>query len=289
MNLPGVIGGNKIMSSRPECGEDCLQFVELDFPAWDSLNACKRSAKRGHLECLRYAHESGCLWDGDICIGASRNGHLECLRYAHEHGCPWDENTCSVASLNGRMECLRYAHEHGCPWDGTTCYYASMADQLDCLRYAHERGCPWDERTCEGASRKGHLRCLVYAHEHDCPWNDGTCASASHNGKLECLRYALENGCPVPNFTEIIVSGAVVPYLYHRGLGVGLRTLRGPVHKSEELQHHIQEHARRSWTLLRCVVGLLGAYHRACERVYSPDGVGYHEAETSFREAVLKN
>ena len=198
-------------SARPECGEDCLECLEESVPARDDRNACLRSAQRGHLECLRYAHEKGCPWDKDICTEASSNGHLECLRYAHEHGCSWDEWTCYYAS-EGHVECFRYALENGCPSPG----------------------------------------------------------------------YTLKNGCPFPDFTLLFVHSSVVPYLHHHGIAIS-------EDNSDDLRTHIREHIRRAWTLLRCASILLGAYRRSCERVYSPDGLGYREAETSFREALRKS
>ena len=48
---------------------------------------------KGHLECLKYAHENGCHLNKYICeTAAARGGHLDCLEYAHKNGCPCDEN-----------------------------------------------------------------------------------------------------------------------------------------------------------------------------------------------------
>jgi hypothetical protein len=47
---------------------------------------------------------------------AAAKGHIECLKYAHENGCPWKEDTCTQAALGGHIECLKYAHENGCHW-----------------------------------------------------------------------------------------------------------------------------------------------------------------------------
>ena len=58
-----------------------------------------------------------CPWDADTCLIAAQKGHLECLKYAHENGCPWDEQTCAYAAQNGHLDCLKYAHENGCPWN----------------------------------------------------------------------------------------------------------------------------------------------------------------------------
>ena len=45
------------------------------------------SAWSGHLECLRYAHDSlgaSCDWHPRTTYGAAMNGHLECLVYIYE-------------------------------------------------------------------------------------------------------------------------------------------------------------------------------------------------------------
>ena len=104
---------------------------------------------------------------------------------------------------------------------------------------------------------------------------------ASENGHLECLHYCLENGCPSPNFTRVLVHPAVVPYLYH----VRMACISSGINAVTVMIHR-RQHVRRALILLRCATILLGAYRRACDRVYSPDGVGYREAETSFRETV---
>jgi hypothetical protein len=40
------------------------------------------------------------------CDGTTKNaaekGHLDCLKYAHENGCDWDEQTCANAAKNGQ-------------------------------------------------------------------------------------------------------------------------------------------------------------------------------------------
>ena len=43
---------------------------------------------------------------------------MECLKYLHEHGCVWDESACEAAALGGHSECLKYLHTHGCPGRG---------------------------------------------------------------------------------------------------------------------------------------------------------------------------
>ena len=50
--------------------------------------------------------KNGCPCDEDTCALSAKHGHLECLKYAHEDGCTWDEDTCKNADENGHLECL---------------------------------------------------------------------------------------------------------------------------------------------------------------------------------------
>ena len=37
-------------------------------------------------------------WSAEVCSAAAAGGHLECLKYAHEHGCVWNADTCKAAA-----------------------------------------------------------------------------------------------------------------------------------------------------------------------------------------------
>ena len=104
---------------------------------------CETAAQKGHLDCLRYAHENGCPWNWKTCAHAAANGHLKCLKYAHENGCPCEEGTCMRAASYGHLDCLRYAHENGCPWDSGTVHWAISEEKWSCAIYAIENGCPY--------------------------------------------------------------------------------------------------------------------------------------------------
>ena len=120
------------------------------------------------------------------CASAARGGHLECLRYAHENGCPWDGATCASAARGGHLECLRYAHENGCPWGGATTACMQPREGIWSACDMRENGCPWDLRVHLQRQQRGggHLECLV-ENMH----------GMSSRG-LSDARYA-ENGCAV--------------------------------------------------------------------------------------------
>jgi hypothetical protein len=143
---------------------------------------CSMAAKKGHLECLKYAHENGCPWNSDTCSNAAQKGHIECLKYAHENGCKLRSGICSSAAENGHLECLKYVHENGCEWSSDTCRDIAENGQIECLKYAHENGCEWTSDTCADAAFHGHLECLKYAHENGCEWSSDTCYLAARRG-----------------------------------------------------------------------------------------------------------
>ena len=64
-------------------------------------------------------------------------GELECLRYAHEHGCIWDDKTFAGAASNNHLNCLECCHQNNCPWNSTTFIYATG----ECRKYVIENIC----------------------------------------------------------------------------------------------------------------------------------------------------
>ncbi|BDA49798.1 hypothetical protein COCOBI_14-4180 [Coccomyxa sp. Obi] len=182
---------------------NCLSYAHCSGCSWDA-SVCSHAAMVGSLACLMYAHEHGCEWDWATCEAAAYYGHLDCLVYARTHGCEWDERTCSGAAFGGNIETLAYAFENGCDWDEATCCAAAYAGSIDCLVYAHERGCPWNGLTCERAAAHGHLQCLRYAHEQGCCWDQRTLYAAARAGDIDCLMYAHEHGCPYDNAAALL-------------------------------------------------------------------------------------
>jgi hypothetical protein len=197
---------------------DLIEWLKFKFNEYNKHTLCGKSAEKGAIKCLKYAHENGCPWYRETCGNAAENGHIECLKYAHENGCPWNKITCSYAAKNGHIECLKYLHENGCPWDERTCSSAAWNGQLECLKYAVTNGCPWNEITCKYASQNGELECLKYAVINGCPWNKYKCfdaawnkhinflkneymysIEATNNKYLKCLKYIKENDLFIQN------------------------------------------------------------------------------------------
>ena len=70
------------------------------------------AALKGHLGCLKYAHQNGCKWHRETIASAAVWGNLECLRYVHKNGCKWDSYATWGAARNGHLECLKYVYEN---------------------------------------------------------------------------------------------------------------------------------------------------------------------------------
>ena len=54
--------------------------------------------------------------DEDACEYAAEKGHLDCLKYLHETAkAPWDEDAVREAHENNQPECLQYLLDNDCP------------------------------------------------------------------------------------------------------------------------------------------------------------------------------
>ena len=78
------------------------------------------AAMRGHLDCLKYLHETAkAPWDWDTATSAAKTGHLHILQYLVERKYDeYDAQACEFAAENGHLDCLKYLHETAkAPWD----------------------------------------------------------------------------------------------------------------------------------------------------------------------------
>ena len=69
-----------------------MQHTPSDLYFFNSVRSTCRTKKttvatrHGYLKNLQVLHEHYFPWDACTCAAAS-NGHLDCLQYAHENGC----------------------------------------------------------------------------------------------------------------------------------------------------------------------------------------------------------
>jgi hypothetical protein len=81
--------------------EEGVEEIEYLF---GDLCAC--AAELGHLEMVKYFHETELRFPMDerTCAAAAQNGHLDLLRWVRSHGCPWDDEICAIAAEKGYVE-----------------------------------------------------------------------------------------------------------------------------------------------------------------------------------------
>ena len=87
--------------------------------AWSCTDT---AAKNGLLDILKYLQQNNFPWDEYTMIHALHGGHLNCLKFAHESGCPWNSKLFDVAKArerrfwtDNRWDCVQYLIDSGCP------------------------------------------------------------------------------------------------------------------------------------------------------------------------------
>ena len=79
-------------------------------------NYCKRAARYGYLEVLRWLRSRGFDW-GDVCEEAAKHRHLDVIKWARENGCPWSKQMYAYALIGGNQEVINWCEENGCSID----------------------------------------------------------------------------------------------------------------------------------------------------------------------------
>lgn len=118
----GYLGGQDSMGFHPvemalrkaslECVEEAAGWGGL--PEELNIDMCEM-AQRG-VGYLRAAHGLGKQLHEMTAPAAAFAAQLEALRYARESGAVWDVRTLAAAVRGGALQCLKYAHAHGCTY-----------------------------------------------------------------------------------------------------------------------------------------------------------------------------
>jgi hypothetical protein len=98
---------------------ECLKYLREEVKApWDFWTGTL-AAQKGHLHILEYLVEGKFEFDEYsrfACVDAARHGHLDCLKYLHETAkAPWDSRAVREAHENNHSECLQYLLDNNCP------------------------------------------------------------------------------------------------------------------------------------------------------------------------------
>lgn len=139
-----------------------------DFTHIPPESLCSFFAFKGDLTAVKWAKESGFLFDWRVAANAAGNGHNDILKWVHAHSYKWDENACSYAAKSGNLKILQWLREHGCPWDERVCANAARGGHLDVLEWARDNGCKWDSRVCSESACGGYLHILQWSLERGC-------------------------------------------------------------------------------------------------------------------------
>ena len=95
---------------------ECLKYLHEEVKApWDSETAAY-AASDGHLHILEYLVEREFDEFEYACECAAAFGHLDCLKYLHETAkVPWNEEAVREAHKYNETECVQYLLDKNCP------------------------------------------------------------------------------------------------------------------------------------------------------------------------------
>ena len=97
---------------------ECLKYLRKEVKAPWNWATASGAAKNGHLHILEYLVERKYEFQyvRRACCHAARYGHLECLKFLHETAkAPWDSDAVRYAHKYNHVECVQYLLDNDCP------------------------------------------------------------------------------------------------------------------------------------------------------------------------------
>jgi len=172
-----------------------------------------QAAKGGNLNCLKYAHQHGCVITGEAFKACIYHSNIPCLEYAHLHSEGLLRDTaCDMAASTNQLESLEFLHAHGYPCTKDTYITAAEMGFYEIVQFLHQKGVPWDKTTSRAACRGGNMGVITYLIAYGCEldfdtmkkavddlcfeWDATLCCAAVYAGYLHLLVFLHKQGCP---------------------------------------------------------------------------------------------
>jgi len=95
---------------------ECLKYLCEEAKAVLYYSTASSAAENGHLHILEYLVDRKFAFRDTACIAAAMHGHLDCLKYLHETAkAPWNDWSVYHAHKRNQTECLQYLLDNNCP------------------------------------------------------------------------------------------------------------------------------------------------------------------------------
>ena len=193
-----------------------IKYLDQQGCKWNAY-AFYCAAKAGNLKILTYLYKNNKntnigknyewdTWNNMTLIAASLHGHLDCLKYAHENGCKWNGTPFEGAiseqyifiydiTYNKYLENSRtYISQNNfnCYFN-TSCAYSAYNNHMDCFTYALENNCPITEVVSICLANHGNLKEIKMIHNKGCLFHHWTLSAAIHSKNIELVKYLIQN------------------------------------------------------------------------------------------------
>jgi hypothetical protein len=203
--------GTDVCDRAASCGRfEVFHFLQGIGCPWDVAKVTRAAAMNGSVAMLQCLMQQGCVLSTETVGVAARSGHLETVRFLHESGCPWDVDTiCADAVKMGSIELLQYLKQQRCAFTADVMRAAALKDDLHMCQYLYAEQCPWTKSATEAAARCRHVDTLRWLLQQGCPYDAHAvrlAAAGEVEGNLSVLKYALsfEPAATAAQLTELL-------------------------------------------------------------------------------------
>ena len=161
---------------------------------------CKKLAKKGKLELLKYAIKNNCLYNNLTVFYAIKNNHLDCFKFLIEIKCPYDNCIFTYIIKHSQLKYLKILFKHNNYGPDLLSIDTIKYKRLDILKFLLKHNRYFNSWSLEAAIAYGYIDYLKLLLDYDKnPYskNKDLTRYAIKCNQSDCLKLLIEYGYPI--------------------------------------------------------------------------------------------
>lgn len=173
-----------------------LEWINDYSASLITVNATRKAARYGHLECVRWLYYKK-QNNPFVIMDAAKGGHLDIVQYIggmpYISGLTSYQRAAATAARKGHLHIIKWLYEQGWMLNVSVAQNAAQSGHLEVLKWLHAIGMVFDKNVFAQAAASGNIKQLVWLKEIGCPFDSGVFEMSAVSGFTHIVKWAINN------------------------------------------------------------------------------------------------